>query len=375
MMMIRANRRHFLIGAAASSAITLLPGMAMAQAATSRRFVFIMQRGAADGLAMLAPIGDPAYAALRGALAEDAGARIDSMFRLHPALAGIARLHSAGQARFFPAVASNYRDRSHFDGQNVLEGGGNRPYARQDGWIGRLSSLLPPAERSALALAEAVPLALRGADSVSSYAPSRIPAASDDLVMRVSALYADDAQLHPLWENALRTRAIAGDIGGNGGRNGAELGMLAASLLMPADGARIAMIETGGWDTHSGQRGRLAAQLRGLDSLIDGLRTGLGHAWQETLVLVATEFGRTAAVNGTGGTDHGTASLAMLLGGSLAPGPAIVGDWPGLAQSQLFEGRDLAPTAALEHVIAHALATHYALEPARVRRTLYPDLV
>jgi uncharacterized protein (DUF1501 family) len=379
MSMITPSRRHFLIGAAATSAVTMLPGMALAQAATNRRFVFIMQRGAADGLAMLAPVGDPAYAGLRGALAEEAGVRIDAMFSLHPALAGIARLHGAGQARFYPAVASNYRERSHFDGQNVLEGGGNRPYGRQDGWLGRLTSLLPAPERSAIALAEAVPLALRGSPSVTSYAPSRIPQASDDLIQRVSALYASDQQLHGLWENALRTRAIAGDIGGNGGRNGAELGQLAASLLTPADGARVAMIETGGWDTHSGQRGRLAAQLRGLDGLIDGLRTGLGSAWVSTLVLVATEFGRTAAVNGTGGTDHGTASVAMLLGGGLgssgARGNAIVGDWPGLATPQLFEGRDLAPTASLETVIADALAAHYALEPARVRRTLYPDLV
>jgi uncharacterized protein (DUF1501 family) len=215
-----ATRRHFLIGAAATSAVTLLPGMALAQSATDRRFIFIMQRGAADGLAMLAPVGDPAFAGLRRDLIEESGAQIDSHFRLHPAFAQVAQLHAAGQARFFPAVASNYRERSHFDGQNVLEGGGNRPFGRQDGWMGRLLSMLPAPERSAIALAEAVPLALRGFDGVTSYTPSRIPHASDDLVQRVSALYAQDPQLHGLWENALRTRAIAGDIGAEGG--GAE---------------------------------------------------------------------------------------------------------------------------------------------------------
>jgi uncharacterized protein (DUF1501 family) len=324
---------------------------------------------------MLAPVGDPAFANLRRDLIEEGGVGIDSHFRLHPALTQIAQMHSSGQARFYPAVASNYRERSHFDGQNVLEGGGNRPYGRQDGWLGRLTGLLPAPERSAIALAEAVPLALRGSDSVTSYTPSRLPAASDDLIQRVSAMYAADQQLHGLWENALRTRAIAGDIGGEGGRNGAQLGQMAASLLTPADGARVAMIETGGWDTHSAQRGRLGAQLRGLDALIGALRTGLGPAWNRTMILVATEFGRTAALNGTGGTDHGTASLAMVLGGGLGRGPAIIGDWPGLAQPRLFEGRDLAPTASLEQVIADALAGHYGLEAARVRRTLYPDLV
>lgn len=369
------TRRHFLIGAASAGAVTTLPGIAFAQAATDRRLIFILQRGAADGLAMLAPVGDPAYAALRRDLAETGGTPVGSFFALHPALTTIAALRAGGQAKFHPAVASVYRDRSHFDGQNVLEGGGIRPYARQDGWLNRLIALLPPPERSALALAEAVPLALRGPASVTSYAPSRIRAASDDLLMRVGALYASDAQLHPLWENALRTRAIAGDVGGNGGRNGAELGQLAASLMTAADGARITMIETGGWDTHSGQRGRLNAQLRGLDTLIGALRTGLGPAWDRTLVIVATEFGRTAAVNGTGGTDHGTASLAMLLGAGQAQGAPVVGDWPGLASAQLYEGRDLRPSASIETVIADAVAAHYALDPRAVRRALYPDLV
>jgi uncharacterized protein (DUF1501 family) len=367
-------RRHLLLGAAGAAGLTLLPHAAFAQAATDRRLLFIIQRGAADGLAMLAPVGDPAYAGLRRDLAETGGTAIGGFFALHPALAAVARMHAAGQARFFPAVASVYRDRSHFDGQNVLEGGGSRPYGRQDGWLGRLSSMLPAPDRSAIALAEAVPLALRGAAGVTSYAPSRLPAASDDLLNRVSALYASDPQLHPLWENALRTRMIAGDVGGNGGRNGAELGQLAASLMTAADGARIAMIETGGWDTHSGQRGRLAGQLRGLDALIDAVRTGLGPAWERTLIIVATEFGRTAAVNGTGGTDHGTASLAMALGGGLSRGPVIGGDWPGLAQARLYEGRDLAPAQSLETVIAGLVAEHYALDPARVQRTLYPEL-
>ncbi|MBA3940482.1 MAG: hypothetical protein C0520_04655 [Sphingopyxis sp.] len=360
------------LGIAAASA---MPGFAYAAANTPRRLVFVIQRGAADGLATLAPTGDPAFAAARRALADETagGLKLDAMFTLHPALAQSGALFGAKQAHFAHAVATAYRDRSHFDGQNMLEGGGSRPYGREDGWVGRLLTLLPAAERDALAIAPAVPLALRGALPVGTYAPSRLPQADADLIARLTALYADDKLLHSLWDSAVKTQELASDIGGNNGRNGAELGQLAASLMMPADGARVMMVETGGWDTHSGQRGRLAAQLRGLDQLVGALQAGLGPAWADTLVIVATEFGRTVEVNGTGGTDHGTASTAMLLGGGLEAGGKVSADWPGLAPASRHEGRDLKPTRSLESVIAGAVAHHYALDPKRVMGTLYPD--
>lgn len=373
------SRRHMLISGLTIAAAGAVPRFAYAAAATPRRLVFVIQRGAADGLAIVVPTGDPAYAAARGALAEEAGgASLNGLFTLHPALAAGADLYRAKQAHFAHAVATAYRDRSHFDGQNVLEGGGSRPYEKSDGWVGRLLTLLPAAEREALAIAPAVPLALRGSAPVATYAPSRLPQADADLIARLSALYAGDALLHPLWDSAVKTQELAGDIGGNNGRNGADLGKLAASLMLPADGARVMMIETGGWDTHSGQRGRLTAQLRGLDQLVGALQVGLGPAWNDTLVVVATEFGRTVAVNGTGGTDHGTGSAAMFFGGALAGGGPVAGgmvsaDWPGLSVANRLDGRDLKPTRSLESVIGAAIAHHYALDPARVMRTLYPD--
>lgn len=369
------SRRSLLVSGLGIAAAAATPRLAYAAAGTLRRLVFIIQRGAADGLATLAPTGDPAFAAARKALADETagGAKLDAMFTLHPALANTATLYGAKQAHFAHAVATAYRDRSHFDGQNMLEGGGARPYGREDGWVGRLLTLLPDAEREALAITPAVPLALRGALPVGTYAPSRLPQADADLVARLSALYANDPLLHPLWDSAVKTQELASDIGGNNGRNGADLGKLAASLMQPADGARVMMLETGGWDTHSGQRGRLAAQLRGLDQLVAALQAGLGEAWRDTLVIVATEFGRTIEVNGTGGTDHGTASSAMFLGGALARGGSIAADWPGLAPAARYEGRDLRPTRSLESAIAAAVAHHYALDPKRVMATLYPD--
>lgn len=370
------DRRTFLGASGAAALLVAAPHIAIAQAAIDRRFVFVIQRGAADGLGTLAPTGDPAFGSLRGAFAEDFanGARVGDYFTLHPNLVQIAALAAAREALFVHAIASPYRDRSHFDGQNVLETGGNAAYALRDGWMNRLLALLPGADARAIAVSATVPMVLRGGREVASYAPSALPDASDDLLARVGSLYESDAALHAAWAQAMQTRAMAGDLSGGEGRNGAATGALAARLLAGAQGARIAVIETGGWDTHANQRGRLGFNLRGLDAMIGALKTGLGGDWANTLVLVATEFGRTAAPNGTGGTDHGTGALAMLLGGAVAGG-RVVADWPGLGQSALYEGRDLKPTLDLDALIAGALAQHYRLDVPRTARALFPNIV
>ncbi|MES1971018.1 MAG: DUF1501 domain-containing protein [Pseudomonadota bacterium] len=369
------DRRSF-VGAGAMGALAMgfAPTLAFARAETDRRFVFIIQRGAADGLATVAPLGDPGFASQRGVLAEDfaGAARLDSMFALHPSLATIGELYTRGQALFAHAIASPYRDRSHFDGQNVLETGGAGAYQVKDGWLNRMLGMVPSGQAKAIAVAATVPLALRGSHEVSSYAPSALPDAPDDLLQRVSMLYQGDSQLHALWSEAMGTRALTGAMAGDNGRNAAATGALAAKLLAPANGARIAMIETGGWDTHAQQRTRLALQLRGLDSMIGALQVGLGPLWADTMVLVATEFGRTVAVNGTAGTDHGTGSAAMLLGGGVKGG-RVLADWPGLGQAALFEGRDLRPTLQLDAFIGGAVAGHFGVEPGRAMAALFPD--
>ncbi|HSV46794.1 MAG TPA: DUF1501 domain-containing protein [Ramlibacter sp.] len=374
---MRPNRRAFLGLAAGGAGLVLVaPRLALAQAATERRFVFIIQRGAADGLNTVVPYADPAYARLRGALAIDpaAATRLDGSFALHPALAETGKLYAAGQALFVHAVASPYRDRSHFDGQNVLETGGAAPYQVKDGWLNRLVAQLPKGGKDAIAFAPTIPTALRGPAEVTSYAPSALPQASDDLMLRVQQLYENDAQLHALWSAAMETRDMAGMGGGGPPRQDpAVLGRMAAGFLAQPRGPRIAMIETGGWDTHSAQAPRLNAQLRGLDAMLAALQAGMGVAWTQTVVLVATEFGRTAAANGTGGTDHGTASAAMLLGGAVQGG-RVLADWPGLAATALHEGRDLKPTASLDALIAQAAGECFGIDPQRLGRSLFPQM-
>jgi uncharacterized protein (DUF1501 family) len=284
------------------------------------------------------------------------------------------RLYASGQALFGHAVASPYRDRSHFDGQNVLESGGSAPYQLRDGWMNRLVGLLPRTGKEPIAFAPTVPLALRGAAEVTSYAPSALAQPSDDLLLRVQQLYANDPQLHALWSAALDARAMAA--GGGDARNQrdpAALGRLAANFLAQPDGPRLAMIETNGWDTHSAQNARLANQLKALDAMVAALHEGLGDAWAQTVVVVATEFGRTAAANGTGGTDHGTASAALVAGGAVQGG-RVLADWPGLAANALYEGRDLRPTLDLDALLAALAAETFALDPVRAGRTLFPNI-
>ena len=364
------DRRSFL----GAGALLAAPRVLFAQAATERRFIFIIQRGAADGLNTVIPYADPAYATARGALAIDPASalKLNGTFALHPSLVSLRNFYAAGQASFFHAVASPYRDRSHFDGQNVLETGGNAPYQLKDGWMNRLLGVLPRNGKEAIAFSPAIPLALRGSVDVTSYAPSALPQANEDLMMRVEQLYARDGQLHALWSSALEARGMAGGMGGGANRQDAtDLGRMAAGFLGRVDGPRIAMIETGGWDTHSGQNARLAAQLKNQDKLLAGLHEGLGAAWEKTVILVATEFGRTVAANGTGGTDHGTGAVAMMVGGAVQGG-RILSDWPGLANANLLDGRDLKPTLALDALLTAACAEAFALEPDRLSSVLFP---
>jgi uncharacterized protein (DUF1501 family) len=377
-MLTDLNRRTLLASSLVAASGLALPRMAFAQGAGTRKLLFVLLRGAADGMAMLAPVGDPGFAALRAASLPDyeGAARIDSFFAIHPALADIGKAAAAGEALFVHATATAYRDRSHFDGQNLLETGGTAPYAVKDGWLNRLAGLMnaragtaPPVR--ALAIAPSVPLVLRGDAPVSNYAPSALPDASEDLIARVSQLYGDDPELGGLWARALETQAMAADDGLSNLRNASAAGELAASLMRGESGAQIAMIELGGWDTHANQRGAFARQARGLDALIAAYRGAMAAQWADTLVLVATEFGRTARMNGTGGTDHGTAGAAVMLGGTVKGG-RVIADWPGLADRALFEGRDLAPTTALEGVLAGAVAEHLRLDPAVAMARLFP---
>lgn len=382
-------RRNFLQTLVAGSLAGALPGLAFAAPGRGQqRLVLIILRGGLDGLAAVAPYGDADYERARGGLALEppGGAQglrdLDGFFALHPMLGTLHNQFHRGELSVVHAVASAYRKRSHFDAQNVLELGLATPHASRQGWLNRSLPLLgggaDHSEDYAMAIGQSVPLVLRGPEDVGSWAPSRLPGPDDDLMERLAALYGGDAFLGPRLEAALSAdRMAGGEMGGRvrPGEAFAKLAQAAARMLSDEAGPRIAVIEAGGWDTHANQGlegGALAQRLRRLDEGLGKLATGMGPAWRHTVVLVVTEFGRTVAMNGTRGTDHGTAGAALVLGGAVQGG-RILGDWPGLARGRLRDGRDLAPTTDLRALYKGILRDHLGVTSADLESRVFPS--
>ena len=350
--------------------------------AAPQRLVFFILRGGMDGLAAVPATGDPDFERARGPLAqfESPPLPLDATFSLHPALPGLHALYRAGDALVLHAVGLPYQQRSHFDAQQVLESGGSRPHELDDGWLGRA---LAAGARRGVALATAVPLVLRGAPAVDSWAPSVLPDPPDDLLQRLAALYAADAELGPALARAQALRSepgLAGDAmaGGRGGGQGIGLSLArrAAELLALPQGPTVAVLELGGWDTHTNQsvaNGPWIRQLRQLDAMLGALHQGLlpSGTWRHTVIVVATEFGRQVAANGTQGTDHGSGGAAFVLGGAVR-GARVLADWPGLAERQLHERRDLRTTLDLRSALRTVLHQHLQLPRAALDSTILP---
>jgi uncharacterized protein (DUF1501 family) len=356
--------------------------------AGQRRFVFVLLRGALDGLAAVPPVGDPQYARLRGELdlSQAAGLhRLDDTFALHPALGFMGELWQQQQLAVVHAVATPYRERSHFDAQDVLESGAARPHDSQSGWLNRALAGMPSknAGRNAgIALGANVPLAMRGPVEVASWSPGNLPDMDGDTLQRIGRMYAADPLLSQRLEEALGADAIAGMEGGmNGGmgRGGGaaqvqQVTRAAANFLVQPDGPSVAMFDTTGWDTHANQgveQGALSLRLAALDGGLKALRDGLGASWDRTVVLVATEFGRTVQVNGTRGTDHGTGTVAFLLGGAVRGG-RVLGQWPGLKSAELYQGRDLMPTTDLRSLTKSVLRDHLQVPQKQLDAEVFP---
>jgi len=363
------TRRGLLLGLGATLALGGTRA-AFAEAHGERRLVVILLRGALDGLYAVQPYGDPGFAELRGPLAlpepgrEGGVLELGGFFGLHPALARLHRLYAAKEALLIHAVAGPYRSRSHFEAQDLLEAGTGQRMT--SGWLNRALQAMPaggPA-RPGLAVGTGVPLLLRGPAPVGSYAPPGLERPSPDLIHRLAALQDSDLRLGPAFREGMRARGYAETVIGadTDPERGAfpRLAAAAGRLLAERDGPRVAALEIGGWDTHAAQANRIAGPLRALDAGIAGLQASLGPAWAQTAVLVVTEFGRTARVNGNGGTDHGTGGVAFLLGGAVAGGRVLT-DWPGLHPGDLFENRDLRPTADLRAVAKALLRGHLRL--------------
>jgi uncharacterized protein (DUF1501 family) len=397
------TRRELLLGSSVLFAWASVPRIARAEGRDPRLLTIVL-RGGLDGLAVVAPIGDPDWVKLRSdkSLTSDGptpALPLDSFFALNPAMPNLHRLYRAGQATIVHAIATPYRERSHFDGQDVLESGLPKPGAADTGWLNRALAALEPGGRvdargrQAFAVGPITPLVVRGPAPVLSWVPPRLPPVSDDTTIRLLDLY---RHTDPTFARVLEERVGLAAIAKAGGMNSepsqerpviqgggiaqvrtyfADAAGAAAKFLAGAEGPRVGALAFDGWDTHVDEgavKGRLANLLGALDGALAAVETNMGDAWHETVVVLVTEFGRTARLNGNDGTDHGTATVALLAGGALKGG-RVIADWPGLKEADLYEKRDLKPTTDLRAVLKGLLADHLRADERRLEAAVFPD--
>jgi uncharacterized protein (DUF1501 family) len=397
------TRRELLLGSGALFAWACAPRIARAEGRDPRLLTIVL-RGGLDGLAAVAPVGDSEWPKLRSekSLTADGptpALPLDGFFALNPAMPNLHRLYQTGQATIVHAVATPYRERSHFDGQDVLESGLPKPGTADTGWLNRsLAAIEPgvrvdPRGRQAFAVGPITPLVVRGLAPVLVWAPQRLPPVSDDTTMRLLDLY---RHTDPTFARVLEERVGLAAIAKAGGMDGepgdgrpviqgggvaqvrtyfAEAAGSAAKFLAEPEGPRVGALAFDGWDTHVDEgtvKGRLANLLGALDGAIAAIETNMGKSWHETVVVLATEFGRTARLNGTDGTDHGTATVALLAGGALKGG-RVIADWPGIKDADLLEKRDLKPTTDLRAVLKGLLRDHLRADERSLETAVFPD--
>jgi uncharacterized protein (DUF1501 family) len=390
------TRRSFLRTGAACGTLAIAGAqvrLAYAALPDDRRFIVVILRGGLDGLAAIPAHGDPDYASMRGPLAlpkSGPGAVIDldGFFGLHPALHNVWEMWRDKEATLFHNVSTPYRERSHFDAQNVLESGGASPHLLNDGWLNRaLRPLSLDSGNGALAVSSSPPLLLAGASRVTSWMPSRMPVADEDFLARVRQLYLKDAVFSDALTQGVATRTtaaaamhgadpvalMAGPAAGYGPLAGLMEG--AGRILAAEAGPRVAVFDVSGWDTHFNQGagdGQLARRLQALDEGLAKLKEALKPVWKKTAIVMASEFGRTVAANGTGGTDHGTAGAAFLLGGAVAGGN-IHAEWKGLKPAMLRDARDLPAQTDTRSLFKAVLADHFGVPKTTLEGTVFPD--
>ena len=379
-MTIDAQRRRLLGATLCAGALSPWASLSFAgnAGADGRRLAVVILRGGMDGLSAVPAVGDPDFAAARGALAQFGAAPLDNTFALHPELTQLHAMYGQRELAVVHAVGLPYRERSHFDAQQVLESGGVRPYELSTGWLGRA---LAHSGAKGIALSTAVPLVLRGPGTIDTWAPSALPDPSAELVMRLERMYGSDAALATALARAkalhLDGAMMAAMEKSDGPAKGATLlAQRAAEFLSQPSGPQAAVLELGGWDTHANQsapNGALTNNLRTLDTGLAALRDGLvaGGAWKRSIVVVMTEFGREVAINGTQGTDHGTGGAAFVLGGAIKGG-RVIADWPGLAKKDRFEGRDLRTTLDMRSVLKGVLSQHLQVASRALDREVFP---
>ncbi|SMC24382.1 Uncharacterized conserved protein, DUF1501 family [Andreprevotia lacus DSM 23236] len=398
------DRRLFLKSSAALLGTGLFPfgqsGWALAAnpaSPTQKKLVVVMLRGAVDGLNVVAPYADANYYALRPGIAvakpgaADGLLDLDGYFGLHPALTPLQPLWQAKQLAFVHAAGSPDATRSHFDAQDYMESGTPGRKGTADGWMNRLLATLPGemSPTRAVSIGPTLPRILSGRIGVANVASGN--AAGKPTVLdrpkvddAFSQLYKGDDKLAQAYEEARETHkevmdSLADEMmaASNGAPlpNGFPTDAVQLAKLMRKGNVQLAFIALGGWDTHINQgagKGQLANRLAPVGEGLAQLAQALGPMWNDTTVVVMSEFGRTAKQNGNGGTDHGHGNVMWLLGGAVAGGK-VYGDWRGLDNAALYEQRDVPVTTDFRAVLAQVAERHLRLPDAQLAQ-IFPGL-
>lgn len=380
-------RRQFLAGSTLGAASLLIwPKLTFAATGSSTRFLFVLLRGGLDGLESVPPYGDPGYQAIRGALALSPSAdkpahRLDNVFALHPSFNFAADLYKQGQFMPVVAAAPPYWGRSHFQAQNCVENGTAKPDGAQTGWLNRCIASMPGVD--GLACAAVMPLTMRGTARVETWSPPLPTTVNPILLQRLRPLYAADTRLAPLFARAVAQQdgpsesgpGMSAKPGGKPGKK--QQGNLpvmmgaAGNFMGKADGPRVAFVEDDGWDTHANEAAIITRKIAELDAGLKAFHQSVGQMWSRTVIIIATEFGRTAHINGTGGTDHGTGGSMFLAGGALRGG-RVAGNWPGIGPRELYQSRDLHATTDFRSVFKGVLAAHLGISESRLESKVFP---
>lgn len=393
------SRRGFLKNAGvlgcSLAASPLVTPVSLAATPGDHRLVVIVLRGGMDGLDLVRPVGDPMFSSLRPDLSsDDPTLPLNDFYALHPAADKLYGLWQAGELAFGQAVSTPYRDkRSHFDGQDILEAGVGQNGAIRDGWLNRLVQTMPNSRlRTALAVGREDLLILSGDAATSGWSPDVTLTLSQATRVLMKKVHEND----PLFSSALGEAIDLTDVlrpellikadeipdtpatimsdammVAKGHSNMTSIASFTADMLK--QDTRIASFSIGGWDTHVRQAGNFRRALVKLQDAIMTLKAELGPIWDKTTVMAMTEFGRTVRQNGSKGTDHGTGGTVVMAGGAIRGG-SVFGDWPGLAEEDLYKRRDLMPTADIRLYAAAAMQGLFSVTPSEIERTIFPGL-
>ena len=357
---LNLTRREFLKASGASLFLAGIPLPGFTQDKPPGTISVILLEGGMDGLTAVPPFGDPNLSKMRRGLTPENYLKLNSFFGLHPSFKYFAGLMAKNNASIVHATNFPYTNRSHFEGQNLMQGGGLNPFSETSGWLGRALDLARTPGRS---MSLDMPLVLRGMSENDNFYPANIRGSSDLMTQLIDSISMSHSRegsevFKKVSKKSTQKDSIVP-------RNPASLAKYAGKAMAQENGPLSSVIKVDQFDTHahqgSDEYGRHGKQLTLIDDIIAGYKEGLGDAWDRSIILTLTEFGRTVLENGTQGTEHGYGTAGLLAGGAISKS-RVISNWPGLAKNEQFEQRDLMSTIDYRSVCAACIENALGLD-------------